>query len=146
MAVQRAGEMDHPDGEDQGGEVTALLAQLGKGNEEAASKLIPLVYKELRRLAGAYMRRERIDHTLQPKALVHEAYIKLVQQHSIDWHSRAHFFGIAGNLNEDSQARLEYGQSLAPRRAESKPWRRKRTTGRQIKHCLKLPWRRIRRQ
>jgi RNA polymerase sigma-70 factor (ECF subfamily) len=88
--------MDHPVGEDHGGEVTALLAQLGKGNQEAASRLIPLVYKELHTVA--YMRRERIDHTLQPTALVHEAYIKLVQQHSVDWQSRSHFFGIAAQV------------------------------------------------
>jgi RNA polymerase sigma-70 factor (ECF subfamily) len=86
--------MNHPVGEDHGGEVTALLAQLGKGNQEAASRLIPLVYRELHRLAAAYMRRERIDHTLQPTALVHEAYIKLVQQRSVDWQSRAHFSGL----------------------------------------------------
>ncbi len=91
--------MDHPFRVDPGREeVTALLAQLGKGNEEAASKLIPLVYKELRRQAGGYMRRERSDHTLQPTALVHEAYLKLIQQHSIDWQSRAHFFGIAAQV------------------------------------------------
>jgi RNA polymerase sigma-70 factor (ECF subfamily) len=90
--------MDNPAGEDHSGPVTALLAQLKKGNQEAASKLIPLVYKELHRLARAYMRRERFDHTLQPTALVHEAYIKLVQQPSIDWQSRAHFFGIAAQV------------------------------------------------
>ena len=79
-------------------DVTVLLGQLANGNDAAASKLIPLVYRELRRLAGGYMRRERIDHTLQPTALVHEAYLKLVQQHSIDWQSRAHFFGIAAQV------------------------------------------------
>ena len=90
--------MDRPTCEDPGGEITALLAQLGNGNQEVAPKLIPLVYKELHRLAGAYMQRERVDHTLQPTALVHEAYIKLIQQHSIDWQSRAHFFGIAAQV------------------------------------------------
>ena len=90
--------MDHPVGEDHSGEVTALLAQLKAGNQQAASKLISVVYKELHRLAEAYMRRERVDHTLQPTALVHEAFIKLVQHHSIDWQSRAHFFGIAAQV------------------------------------------------
>jgi RNA polymerase sigma-70 factor, ECF subfamily len=91
--------MEHPFHEDPGcEEVTVLLGQLGKGNEEAASKLITLVYKELRRMAGGYMRRERSDHTLQPTALVHEAYLKLVQQRSTDWQSRAHFFGIAAQV------------------------------------------------
>ena len=80
------------------GDVTVLLAKLTKGNEEAASKLIPLVYSEMRRLAGAYMRRERSDHTLQPTALVNEAYLKLVEQRSVDWQSRAHFFGIAAQV------------------------------------------------
>jgi len=79
-------------------DVTMLLAQLVEGKDEAASKLIPKVYDELRRLAGGYMRRERGDHTLQATALVHEAYLKLVQQRSVDWQSRAHFFGIAAQM------------------------------------------------
>jgi RNA polymerase sigma-70 factor (ECF subfamily) len=79
-------------------DVTVLLAQLVQGKDEAASKLIPMVYDELRRLAGGYMRRERSDHTLQATALVHEAYLKLVQQRSVDWQSRAHFFGIAAQM------------------------------------------------
>ena len=78
--------------------VTMLLGQLTKGNEGAASKLIPMVYHELRRLAGGYMRRERSDHTLQATALVHEAYLKLVEQRSVDWQGRAHFFGIAAQM------------------------------------------------
>jgi len=79
-------------------EVTVLLSELAKGNPEAESKLIPLVYDELRRMADRYMRREREDHTLQTTALVHEAYLKLVEQHSVDWQSRAHFFGIAAQV------------------------------------------------
>jgi RNA polymerase sigma factor (TIGR02999 family) len=79
-------------------DVTVLLSQLAKGNESAASKLIPLVYDELRRLAAAYMRRERPDHTLQPTALVNEAYLKLIEQREVDWHGRAHFFGIAAQV------------------------------------------------
>lgn len=86
--------MDDPGRE----EVTVLLAELTKGNKDAASKLIPVVYDELRRLAGGYMRRERSDHTLQATALVHEAYLKLIEQRSIDWESRAHFFGIAAQV------------------------------------------------
>ena len=76
-------------------EVTVLLGQLANGNDGAASRLIPIVYGELRRLAAGYMRRERKDHTLQPTALVHEAYLKLIEQKNTDWQSRAHFFGIA---------------------------------------------------
>lgn len=86
--------MDHPRGED----VTVLLAELTKGNKDAASKLIPMVYDELRRLADGYMRRERGDHTLQATALVHEAYLKLVEQRSVDWQSRTHLFGIAAQV------------------------------------------------
>jgi RNA polymerase sigma-70 factor, ECF subfamily len=79
-------------------EVTVLLSRLAKGNQEAESKLILLVYDELRRMAARYMRREREDHTLQTTALVHEAYLKLVEQHSVDWQSRSHFFGIAAQV------------------------------------------------
>lgn len=79
-------------------DVTLLLSALTRGDDGAASKLMPVVYDELRRLAGSYMRRERSDHTLQATALVHEAYLKLVEQHSVDWQSRAHFFGIAAQL------------------------------------------------
>jgi RNA polymerase sigma factor (TIGR02999 family) len=76
-------------------DVTVLLGQLAKGSDSAAAKLIPLVYDELRHLAAGYMRRERPDHTLQPTALVHEAYLKLIEQREVNWQGRAHFFGIA---------------------------------------------------
>lgn len=79
-------------------DVTVLLSALTRGDEAAASKLMPVVYNELRRLAGAYMRRERVDHTLQATALVHEAYIKLIDQRSVNWQSRAHFFGVSAQL------------------------------------------------
>ena len=71
-------------------DVTALLGQLVKGDDDAAAKLIPIVYDELRRLAAGYMRRERKAHTLQPTALVHEAYVKLIEQRAVDWQGRAH--------------------------------------------------------
>jgi RNA polymerase sigma-70 factor, ECF subfamily len=79
-------------------EVTRLLSALTRGEGSAATKLIPVVYGELRRLAASYMRRERIDHTLQATALVHEAYLKLIEQRSVNWQSRAHFFGVAAQL------------------------------------------------
>ena len=79
-------------------EVTMLLSALTNGEEGAASKLIPMVYDELRRLAGSYMRRERVDHTLQATALVNEAYLKLIEQRAVNWQSRAHFFGVAAQL------------------------------------------------
>jgi len=79
-------------------DVTALLSELTQGNQDAAEKLIPLVYDELKRLARSYMRRERSDHTLQTTALVHEAYLKLIRQQVTNWQSRSHFFGIAAQL------------------------------------------------
>ena len=79
-------------------EVTMLLSALTNGEEGAASKLIQVVYDELRRLAGSYMRRERVDHTLQATALVNEAYLKLIEQRAVNWQSRAHFFGVAAQL------------------------------------------------
>jgi len=79
-------------------EVTLLLAQVAKGDEGAAAKLIPLVYNELRRLANSYMRREADYHTLQPTALVHEVFLKLIQQRSVDWKGRSHFFAIAAQM------------------------------------------------
>jgi RNA polymerase sigma factor (TIGR02999 family) len=80
------------------GEVTHLLAQLRAGQRDAESKLIPLVYAELRRLAAHYLRGERPDHTLQPTALVHEAYLRLTKLHDVDWQSRSHFFATAATV------------------------------------------------
>ena len=76
------------------GEVTALLRAWSSGDREALERLLPLVYAELRRLAASQMRRERSDHTLQPTALVHEAYVRLVDQR-LAWKDRGHFFGVA---------------------------------------------------
>jgi RNA polymerase sigma factor (TIGR02999 family) len=75
--------------------VTRLLLDWGRGDSTAQEQLLPLVYDELRRIAGAYMRRERPDHTLQPTALVHEAYLRLVDQERVDWKNRAQFVGLA---------------------------------------------------
>lgn len=79
-------------------EVTQLLLDWSEGNQAALDKLLPLVYKELRRLAHSYLRRERPGHTLQTTALVHEAYLKLVDQRRVHWQNRAHFFGVAAQL------------------------------------------------
>lgn len=79
-------------------DVTALLGELSNGSPEAGSKLIPLVYGELRRIAAGYMRRERTGHTLQATALVHEAYFKLLGQRSVTWQNRAHFLGVAAQV------------------------------------------------
>ena len=79
-------------------EVTRLLAEWNSGNERAEAELIPLVYGELRQLAAAYLRGERQGHTLQPTALVHEAYLRLVEQSTPDWQSRSHFYGVAARV------------------------------------------------
>lgn len=78
--------------------VTQLLEKWSQGDEEALNQLLPLVYEELHRLAGAYLRRERREHTLQPTALVNEAFLKLVDQHSIRWQNRSQFYGVAAQL------------------------------------------------
>ena len=78
--------------------ITQLLVDWGKGDQAALEKLMPLVYDELRRLASNYLRRERATHTLQPTALVNEAYLKLVDQRDAKWQNRAHFFGISAQL------------------------------------------------
>ena len=79
-------------------DVTQLLLDWSKGNQGASDKLMPLVYDELRRVAQNYLRHERPDHTLQATALVHEAYLKLIDQTAVDWHDRAHFFGLASQM------------------------------------------------
>ena len=76
-------------------DVTRLLVDLQRGREGAADQLVPLVYAELHGLAVHYMRNERGDHTLQPTALVHEAYMRLVDQRNATWQNRSHFFGVA---------------------------------------------------
>jgi RNA polymerase sigma factor (TIGR02999 family) len=79
-------------------EVTRLLGNWSRGDPQAREALMPLVYAELRRLAASYLRRERTDHTLQPTALVHEAYIRLVEQKKVQWQDKSHFFAITAQL------------------------------------------------
>jgi RNA polymerase sigma-70 factor, ECF subfamily len=81
-----------------GNDVTLVLAEWKDGDTEALQRLMPLVYRELRSLAARYLRQERSDHTLQPTALVHEAYLRLVNQHQSTWQGRAHFYGVASRL------------------------------------------------
>src|SRR5215475_16059851 len=76
-------------------EVTQLLLAWSEGDKAAMDKLMPLVYGELRRLAKSYMRRERAGHTLQTTALIHEAYLRLIDAGQVEWQNRAHFFGVA---------------------------------------------------
>ena len=78
--------------------VTQLLIEWSAGNQKALDRLMPLVYNELHRLARNHLRRERADHTLQPTALVNEAYVKLIDQKHAKWQNRAQFYGVAAQL------------------------------------------------
>lgn len=79
-------------------EVTPLLLRWSQGDEAARDLLLPVVYQELHRLAQSYLRRERHGHTLQPTALINEAYLRLIKQDAPEWQSRSHFFGVAARL------------------------------------------------
>src|SRR5215204_6707282 len=76
-------------------EITQMLIELTDGNQEVVNHILPHIYDELKRLASSYLRRERSNHTLQPTALVHEAYMRLVDQREVNWENRAHFMSIA---------------------------------------------------
>jgi RNA polymerase sigma factor (TIGR02999 family) len=102
------------------GEITRLLADWGEGDEAALKKLLPLVYDELHRLANAYMRRERQDHTLQTTALVHEAYLRLVGQQNVQRQTRAHFFAVAARVMRNILVDHARGRGRA-KRGEGKP-------------------------
>jgi RNA polymerase sigma factor (TIGR02999 family) len=79
-------------------EITGLLRAWGQGDQEAGDRLVPLVYQQLRRRAAAYLKQERRSHTLQPTALVHEAFLRLVDQRQAAWQNRAQFYGIASQM------------------------------------------------
>ncbi|MEP7336647.1 MAG: sigma-70 family RNA polymerase sigma factor [Acidobacteriota bacterium] len=79
-------------------DVTQLLLDWNAGDQNALDRLMPLVYEELRRIAARQLRRERADHTLQPTALVHEAWLRLAQTNRLTWQNRAHFLGVAAEL------------------------------------------------
>jgi RNA polymerase sigma-70 factor, ECF subfamily len=79
-------------------EITPLLLRWSQGDQAALDQLLPVVYQELRKLAQGYLRRERADHTLQPTALINEAYLRLIKQDFPEWQSRRHFFGVAAQL------------------------------------------------
>jgi RNA polymerase sigma factor (TIGR02999 family) len=102
------------------GEITQLLADWSEGDEAALKKLLPLVYGELHRLANAYMRRERQDHTLQTTALVHEAYLRLVGQQNVRWQTRAHFFAVAARVMRNILVDHARGRGRA-KRGDGKP-------------------------
>jgi RNA polymerase sigma factor (TIGR02999 family) len=92
--------MDHPMSptEPPANDVTLLLKRYGNGDQEALAELIPQIYDELRRLASFYLQSERVNHTLQTTALVHEAYLRLVDQKQVEWSNRNHFFGVAAQM------------------------------------------------
>ena len=79
-------------------DITALLGDWSRGNQSALNQLLPLVYAELRRMASRHLRGERAGHTLQPTALVHEVYLRLIDQRNVDWRNRAHFFGVSAQV------------------------------------------------
>ena len=79
-------------------DVTQLLKAWSGGDQQALNALMPTLYAEIRKIAASYLRRERPDHTLQPTALVNEAYMRLVDQSAVQWQNRAHFFGIAAQI------------------------------------------------
>src|SRR6266852_7678870 len=89
--------------------VTELLGKISGGDEQALAELVPAVYAELRRLASHYMRQERGNHTLQATALVHEAYLRLVDQREVRWENRNQFLGVAAQLMR--RILVDYGRS-----------------------------------
>jgi RNA polymerase sigma factor (TIGR02999 family) len=96
------------------GEVTLLLAEARRSGQEAVARLIPLVYRELRHLAGHYLQNERIGHTLQPTALVHEVYLRLLGQNRTEWQNRAHFLGVAARMMR--RVLVDYARQRATRK------------------------------
>ena len=90
-------------------DVTLLLKQLSAVDHDAVDQLVPVLYNELRRLAAYYLRQERSNHTLQATALVHEAYLRLVDQRAVEWKNRSHFFGVAAQVMR--RILLDYARS-----------------------------------
>jgi RNA polymerase sigma factor (TIGR02999 family) len=89
---------DEPESNPSQYDVTGFLQKWSAGDPAALHELIPLVYRQLRDLARAHLQKERSDHTLQPTALVHEAFLRLIEQKNVTWQSRAHFFGVAARM------------------------------------------------
>jgi RNA polymerase sigma factor (TIGR02999 family) len=103
------------------GEITGLLADWSNGSQAALDRLLPVVYDELRRLASAYMQRERPDHMLQTTALVHEAYLRLVDSPNINYETRTHFFAVAAQVmrhilvdHARERHRIKRGEGVPP--------------------------------
>jgi RNA polymerase sigma-70 factor (ECF subfamily) len=111
-------------------DVTALLNQINEGDGKAPEDLLPLVYSELRKLAHSYLRNERPDHTLQATALVHEAYLRMVDWEKVSWQNRAHFFAVAAQImrkilvdqaRQKKAQKRDFGQKLLLDEAISLP-------------------------
>jgi len=100
--------------------ITQILSEIKNGNQVALNELLPLVYDELRRLAHSYLRNERSNHTLQPTALVHEAYLRLLGQKEIEWQNRAHFFGVSARLMREILIEYARGRNRQKRGGEFK--------------------------
>ncbi|MBX7175117.1 MAG: sigma-70 family RNA polymerase sigma factor [Pyrinomonadaceae bacterium] len=100
--------------------ITQLLQKLKNGGRETLDELLPIVYEELRGLAKSYLSRERTNHTLQPTALVHEAYLRLIGQKEIDWQNRAHFFGVSARLMREILIEYARGRNRQKRGGEFK--------------------------
>lgn len=98
--------------------ITHILSEIKSGNQEALGELLPLVYDELRRLANSYLKNERANHTLQPTALVHEAYLRLLGQKEIAWQNRAHFFGVSARLMREILIEYARGRNRLKRGGE----------------------------
>jgi RNA polymerase sigma-70 factor, ECF subfamily len=102
-------------------DITVLLQRAGKGDKSSEGELLQLVYSELHRLASAYMRRERKDHTLQPSALVNEAYVKLIGAKDISWQNRSHFYSTAAKVMRNIL--IDYARTRAAERRGGSPAR-----------------------
>lgn len=100
--------------------ITQILHELRNGGDESLNELLPLVYDELRRLANSYLSRERSNHTLQPTALVHEAYLRLIGQNEVEWQNRAHFFGVSARVMREILIEYARGRNRQKRGGEFK--------------------------
>jgi RNA polymerase sigma factor (TIGR02999 family) len=99
-------------------EITPLLLRWSRGEQAALDQLMPIVYEELRKLAHGYLSRERPDHTLQPTALINEAYLRLLKQDFPEWQSRKHFYGVAAQLMR--QILVDYARARATNKRGSR--------------------------
>jgi RNA polymerase sigma factor (TIGR02999 family) len=96
-------------------EITRLLVDWSEGHREALDRLMPVVYQELRKIAAGYLKRERPEHTLQPTALIHEAYLRLMGGDLPSWQSRAHFYGVAARVMRQILVEHARGHAAAKR-------------------------------